>query len=478
MMKLNYILIVVSLTIPIGEKSMIHKVKINSISVKLGLLFSGVFITLLFILGTILYGAFTNMFIDYVKQELLVRGKNHANVLGKQFNQETIEHVVKMETDVTTHVLITDFSQNILASSVPPSQGMREALLPAGNKLFNGFTEVDWEKSDYIISVSAIGKNEGFVYMYYPSKILRDIVHVVNTVMLVSGMGIVLIAFGLIGVLSRTLTRPLITMKEATNKMALGKYKQKIPAAGDDEVAQLGHSIQLLGEQLQEFEDSRNDFLASVSHELRTPLTYIKGYSDILNKDIVKTREEQQEYLQIINKEASRISLLVNDLLDMSKLQAGQFELRKQRADVNHVIEKVVTTLKPAAAEKGLILSVDLAEELPQAEIDVHRMEQAIYNLVENSIKYTNEGEIKVKSFASNEFLIIELKDSGIGISAKDLPKIWNRFFRVDKSRTRSKGGSGLGLYVVKNIIEAHNGDIRAKSTENAGSTFTIHLKI
>ncbi|KKK37913.1 histidine kinase [Mesobacillus campisalis] len=454
------------------------KLKINSISIKLALLFSGLFIALLFILGFILYGAFTNLFIDYVKHDLLIRGKNHANVLARQFNQGTIEHVVKMESDVTTHVLITDIDQNILASSVPPSQDMKEALIPAGNKLFNGFIEVDWEKSDYIISVSAIGKNEGFVYMFYPSKILRDIVQVVDTIMLVSGIGIVLIAFGLIGVLSRTLTRPLITMKEATNKMALGKYKQKIPISGDDEVAQLGHSIQLLGEQLQEFEDSRNDFLASVSHELRTPLTYIKGYSDILNKDIVKTREEQQEYLQIINKEASRISLLVNDLLDMSKLQAGQFVLNKQQANVNLIIKKVFTTLKPAAAEKGIILSLDLAEDSPEIEIDVLRMEQAIFNLVENSIKYTNEGHITLRSHVNNEFLIIEVQDTGIGISPEDLPKIWSRFYRVDKSRTRSTGGSGLGLYVVKLIVEAHNGVVRANSTENSGSEFTIYLKI
>src|SRR4051794_30452371 len=121
-----------------------RKLKIDSISVKLGLLFSGLFIALLFILGSILYGAFTNLFIDYVKHDLLVRGKNHANVLARQFDQATIEHVVKMETDVTTHVLITDPDQNILASSIPPSHGMKEALIPPGNKLFNGFIEVDW----------------------------------------------------------------------------------------------------------------------------------------------------------------------------------------------------------------------------------------------------------------------------------------------------------------------------------------------
>ncbi|MFX3624788.1 MAG: ATP-binding protein [Ectobacillus sp.] len=452
------------------------KIRLNSISFKLGILFSGIFIVLLLMLGFILYGVFTNLFVDYITQDLLIRGRNHAEILEGQFDQATIEHVIGMEKGVTTDVVITDASQNILASSVTPNQDMKAHFLASGKRQAGGILESDWKQHQYIIAVSPIKPNKGFVYMYYPARILREAVFVMNTLMIVASLGIILLAFGLIGLLSRKLAQPLITMKEATNKMALGKYRQKIPASGNDELSQLGSSIQQLGEQLQYYEDSRNEFLAAVSHELRTPLTYIKGYSDILTKGIVKSSEEQAEYLQIINKEAKRISFLVNDLFEMSKLQVGKFELHKERVPINSIIEKVIANLKPAAEKKGLRLHADCEPEIPNVYIDVQRMEQVLYNLIENAIKYTNHGEVTIRSYCQKELIAIEIADTGIGIPEADLPKIWDRFYRVDQSRTRKTGGTGLGLYVAKNIIEAHGGRMTAKSSENQGSTFTIFL--
>ncbi|MCL6573167.1 MAG: HAMP domain-containing histidine kinase [Bacillus sp. (in: Bacteria)] len=451
--------------------------KTKSISVKLGLLFSGVFIFLLLILGTILYGVFTNLFVDYINQDLLERGNNHANVLEGQFNQETIKHVIKMEKNVTTKVLVTDSSQRILASSVTPDQDMREHLLPKGKNLTAGLLlEEEWRQHDYIISVSPIGRNKGFVYMYYPASILREIVNVLNVLMVVVSIGIVLLAFGFIGIISKKLAQPLLMMKDATNKMSMGKYEQKIPVIGTDELAQLGRSIQSLGEQLQYYENSRNDFLASISHELRTPLTYIKGYSDILNKGMVKNIEEQREYLDIINKEATRIALLVNDLFELSKIQVGYYELEKEWTDINQIIEKVMTNLNPALIKKSLNFNVDL-QETPKIYIDAKRMEQVFYNLIENAIKYTTQGEITIHSFLEKEYVIIKISDTGIGIPKIDLPKIWDRFYRVDQSRSRKTGGTGLGLYVVKKIVETHAGEITVESSENKGSTFTLFFR-
>jgi two-component system, OmpR family, sensor histidine kinase BaeS len=451
-------------------------IQIKSISVKLGLLLSGVFTFLLLILGTILYVVFTNLFVNYINQDLLERGINHANVLERQFNQETIEHVISMEKNVTTKVLVTDVEQNILASSITPDQDMIDHLLPKEMKLSNALLlEDDWREHDYMITVSPIGTNKGYVYMYYPANILREIVNVLNILMLVVSIGIVLLAFGFIGILSKKLAQPLLMMRDATNKMSLGKYEQKIPVSGKDEIAQLGTSIQSLGEQLQFFENSRNDFLASVSHELRTPLTYIKGYSDILNKGMVKNADEQREYLNIINKEATRISVLVNDLFELSKLQVGRYEFVKEWTDFNQVIEKVVSSLKPAIIKKGLRFSVSL-QSIPKIHIDEKRMEQVIYNLVENAMKYTNDGGITIHSAIEKEIVIVKISDTGIGIPESDLPKIWDRFYRVDQSRTRKTGGTGIGLYVVKKIVESHGGEVTVTSSENEGTTFTIFL--
>lgn len=449
----------------------------NSISVKLGLLFSGIFITLLFILGSILYGVFTHLFVDYIKQDLLVRGNNHAIVLKEQFNHPTIEHVVRMETGVTTKVLITDSGQRVLSGSIHVSRDVEKHLLAKDKKLTEGIVlESDWKHHNYLITVSPIGKNEGYVYMYYPSGILREIVIVLNVLMIVVSIGILLLAFGMIGILSRRLTKPLLMMNEATNEMELGNYRQKIPITGSDEIARLGNSIQSLGEQLDYYENSRNDFLAAVSHELRTPLTYIRGYSDILTKGIDKSSEERREYLKIINEETKRITHLVNDLFDLSKLQAGKFGLEKEWADINRIIEKVITNLKPAAEKKNLQIKASLMDN-PGVYLDARKMEQVFYNLIENAIKYTTQGEISIHSDIEQELIIIKITDTGIGIPQSDLPKIWDRFYRVDQSRTRKTGGTGLGLYIVKKIIESHDGEITVESIENKGSTFTIYLK-
>lgn len=449
---------------------------LNSISFKLGLLFSGVFLTLFFILGLILYGVFTNMFVDFVTNDLAIRGSNHAKALEGDYSKEMIDHVISMEKGGTTRVLLTDQNQHIISSSVVPDSEMKHSILKEGKKEINSMIDKNWKKDKYITTVSSINGNKGYVYMFYPSVVLRDTVFVLKMLIFAASIGTVLLGVGLIGFLSRKLTKPLLVMKDATNKIALGKYKQKIPSKGNDEIAQLSNAIQSLGEQLQFYEDTRNEFLSAVSHEIRTPLTYIKGYSDVLSKGMIKNTEEQIEYLSIINKEAKRLTFLVDDLFAMSKLQAGKFELEKEPADIYSIIEKVAATLRPAAEKKGLVLTVSLLNQIPVMRVDMKRMEQVIYNLIENAIKYTENGEIHIQAYLKNDLVVIEIMDTGMGIPEQEIDKIWDRFYRIEKSRARNTGGTGLGLYIVKQIIDSHGGQIKVKSIENEGSTFSIYL--
>ncbi|WP_394235867.1 sensor histidine kinase [Niallia oryzisoli] len=450
--------------------------KLKSISLKLGLWFSTIFIALLLILGFILYGIFTNFLTDFIEQDLVARGNNHARNLEGQFTKEAIEHAIGMERGVSTRILITDSNHQILGSSIEPNEDMMEQINIKKSFHEGQILENDWQDHEYIVSVSPVGNDSGYVYMYYPSSKLKDMTFVMSLLSLITSLGIMFVAFGLIGILSRLFTKPLLSMKNATIQMAQGQYKQKIPVKGNDEIAQLGNSIQALGEQLQYYETTRNEFLAAVSHEIRTPLTYIKGYSDVLSKGIIDSREEQEEYLKIITKEVNRLSFLVNDLFEMSKLQVGKFELTKEPAKMNDIIKKIITNLKPAADRKELELKGEYKADV-LFPVDVRRMEQALYNLIENAIKYSDKGKVTVISFLQNEFLVIEIKDTGIGIPEKDLTKIWERFYRVDQSRTRKTGGTGLGLYVAKQIIESHGGYITVKSKENEGSVFSIFLK-
>jgi two-component system, OmpR family, sensor histidine kinase BaeS len=443
----------------------------NSISIKLGILFSSVFLILLLILGSTLYGVFTNLFVNFVTNDLLVRGSNHAKALDNDYSEKMVDHVLSMEKGGSSIVVITDKNQQILGSSSSVNKEMKKNLLK-GNKIIIH----DWKNSEYLVAVTPINPEKGYIYMFYPTDILKETVQILKMLIFITSIGTILLGFGLIGVLSRRITKPLLTMKDATNNIAQGKYKQKIPAKGNDEMAQLSSAIQHLGEQLQFYEDNRNEFLSAVSHELRTPLTYIKGYSDVLSKGMVKNQEEQMEYLTIINKESKRVALLVDDLFEMSKLNTGKFQLDKVMANMSVIIEKVVAALKPAAEKKGLKIEIKLPDQIELIHMDIKRMEQVLYNLIENAIKYTEKGKVTIHSFFQNKVAVIEIEDTGMGISNEEFTMIWNLFYRVDKSRARKTGGTGLGLYIVKQIIDSHNGEIVVNSIENHGSTFSIFL--
>lgn len=448
----------------------------NKISFKVGALFTIVFLILLLLLGSLLYLVFTQMFIDYVTNDLLVRGNNHASVLADNFNDVTIMHVGLMEENVVTSVIVTDFNNNILTSSDSVDSEMKRYLKMKQNSASSQILNKDWKEYQYITTVSTIENNLGYVYMFYPTSVIRETVLILKIFIGLASLGVILIAIGVIIFLSKKMTSPLIYMEEATKKMAKGEYRQDLNIKGEDEVAQLSNSIRILGNQLQHYEDTRNEFLASVAHELRTPLTYINGYSDILTKDLIKDKDEQRKYLTIINDETKRVTRLVNDLLELSKASVGKLTLNKDIVDINLILEKVINNLSPLAKQKGLTFNYN-SKKNAFLNIDPFRMEQVFFNLIENSIKYTDHGNVSVKIFEENELIKIIISDTGIGISEVDLPKIWDRFYRVDKSRARQTGGTGLGLNLVKEIIKLHEGEIDIKSTKGKGTTVYITLR-
>ena len=452
------------------------------ISFKIALLFTSIFFILFFLMGYMLYGLFSNLFVDYITQDLLTRGDNHAKVLEENFNQNTLTHVALMEKNVVTDVVVTDANHEVIIFSEPVTKDMENYLLK--ESVMEHFTINDnWSKEeDYIATVSPIAKGEyGYVYMFYPTTLLNETVSVLKLFMLIASIGVIMLAIGLIGYFSKKMTIPLLEMKEATNQMAEGNYQQEISVEGEDELAQLAFSIKSLGEQLQYFENTRSEFLAGVSHELRTPLTYIKGYSDILLKGIIKDKEEERNYLLIINEETKRVTNLVNDLFDVAKIQTGKYEIHKEQMDIKALLQKIVRSLSLVAEKKNIILQCEFLEAENYKPIyilaDPDKISQVIYNLVENAIKYTEQGIITVGIKENDQDIKIIINDTGIGIPEKDIPHIWEGFYRVEKSRARQTGGSGLGLYVVKQIIQLHGGNIEVASVEGKGTTFTITFR-
>ena len=224
----------------------------------------------------------------------------------------------------------------------------------------------------------------------------------------------------------------------------------------------------------------RSDFIANVSHELRTPIVMLQGYSEAIIDNIVTTDEERDEMIKIIYEESKRMGRLVTDLLDLARMESGRMRLYKENVAIVQVIDRITQKFAQAARESHIDLKfvTTVSPELV-VEIDEDRIEQVLTNLIDNAIRHTsNEGNVLVRVEQHNAFVKISVEDKGSGIPTEDLPFVFERFYKADKSRTRGKSGTGLGLAIAKNMVEAHDGGISVKSEENVGTTFTFTLPI
>jgi len=224
----------------------------------------------------------------------------------------------------------------------------------------------------------------------------------------------------------------------------------------------------------------RSDFIANVSHELRTPIAMLQGYSEAIVDDMVSSEEERKEMTKIIYEESQRMGRLVTDLLDLARMESGRMRLYKENVPIHTVIKRITQKFTQAAKESGVILRYEssVSENL-DVEIDEDRIEQVLTNLIDNAIRHTpNEGKVTIRVEKEKAFVKISVEDTGTGIPFEDLPYVFERFYKADKSRRRGKGGTGLGLAIAKNMVEAHDGNISVNSNEKLGTTFVFNLPI
>ncbi|MCH6268842.1 two-component system histidine kinase PnpS [Neobacillus citreus] len=230
--------------------------------------------------------------------------------------------------------------------------------------------------------------------------------------------------------------------------------------------------------EIKKLEQMRKDFVANVSHELKTPITSIKGFTETLLDGAMNNQETLESFLSIILKESERLQSLIQDLLDLSKIEQQGFKLNIQKIDLFKLLEDVITLLQGKAEEKTISLELLCPEDRVQIHGDVDRLKQVFINLIGNAITYTpSNGNVGVILLEHGETVRVHVKDTGIGIKKEEIPRIFERFYRVDRARSRNSGGTGLGLAIVKHLIEAHHGQISVISAPGEGSEFIIELK-
>ena len=234
---------------------------------------------------------------------------------------------------------------------------------------------------------------------------------------------------------------------------------------------------------LRQLEQMRTEFIANVSHELRTPLTSIKGYVETLLDGAIENREYANKFLSIINTETNRLNSLISDLLFLSQLESGDMDIVKTKIDSVLLLEKVINLLQPIAAKKNLTIMRNVVPGAETFRGGQDMIEQVMINLLDNAIKYSFEGstisihiEPEFKHDSGEEKIVIKVINQGMGIPNESLPRLFERFYRVDKARSRQIGGTGLGLSIVKHVVERHRGSVQAISSEEGGTVFTVVL--
>jgi len=289
---------------------------------------------------------------------------------------------------------------------------------------------------------------------------------------LIAAAGALIITF----FLSRRILAPVKALTSAAERLGRGDFSQRVNVKDRSELGDLANTFNSMASDLQRAEQLQRNMVADVAHELRTPLSNIKGYLEAVRDGVIKP---DADTIRSIDDEAALLSCLVNDLQELSLAETGELKLTYQMEDIGELIKQTVASVQAQTKTKGITVSIDLPDKPLLVNIDSHRISEALRNLLVNAVAHTTRGDtitVAVKQW--DDYLEVVMTDTGEGIPDVDLPNIFERFYRVDKSRARATGGTGLGLTIAKRLVEAHGGEIDVRSELGKGSRFSFTLPI
>jgi two-component system OmpR family sensor kinase/two-component system sensor histidine kinase BaeS len=368
-------------------------------------------------------------------------------------------------------IIIADVQGNVVADSTGGTSGQ----LPPG-QLSRGVPIITVKGQRVGTLLYTSGGGMMFGMMDTPEQNFLDRV---NRAVLAAGLvaGVVALILGF--VVFRGITAPLNRLTCAAHAVAEGDLSQRVNIHTGDEIAELGAAFNSMAVNLERSEQVRRQMTADIAHELRTPLSVIQGNLEAVLDGVYPA---DAEHIQPALDQAQLLARLVEDLRTLALAEAGQLSLDRQPAEATELVKRVVTSFEPKAADKRVTLSIDAPTSLPRVRADGQRIAQVLTNLLSNALRYTpQDGRVDVRLRPEAQSVLISVNDTGPGISAEDLPHIFDRFYRADKSRSRDApgaGGSGLGLAIARSIVEAHGGRIWAESETGKGTTITFTLPV
>ncbi len=356
--------------------------------------------------------------------------------------------------------------------------GLYKEELPGGNWLLSTFGFAD-DASVYGLYVSAIvsgGRTTGaLVYSVSEQELYSRLLYIRRQIVYWL-LGVALSTLITVIFMSRIVTRPIKALSEGIEHMSVGDFSHRVIIRGHSEYAQLAAAFNMMSEKLENLDRSRGQFVSNASHELKTPLATMKILIESLIYQDAFDPAMTREFLTDIDKEIDRLNSVIGDLLTLVNMDSGEMRLRLSDLQLDEMLAETVKRLTPLAGNRDINLTLE-AHAAPVVEGDSSKIQQVFYNLIDNAIKYTPAGgDVRVELGENARFAIIKVSDTGIGIPQADIAHIFDRFYRVDKARSRETGGTGLGLSIVNQIVQLHGGQVSVQSVEDKGSVFTVTL--
>ncbi|HSO58288.1 MAG TPA: ATP-binding protein [Paenisporosarcina sp.] len=434
-----------------------------------------------------LHFLYKDLYLDTIRESVEYQGEQTAaHFHYGELSDEIIEKiqwyniVSEYEVIVVNELeeLNTSFPYAIGKESLVATQDM-DKLLSGQSLMKEGY--VEHFQKEVIGAIYPIVDGEkaiGFIFIYVPLAGLSQVFGNSIPILITIGTLFFLVASWLLNRIRKALFQPLLAIQDLSKEVSKGHYANRLTIKQMDEIGQMAQAFNDMSEALEHQDERKRDFVANMVHEMRTPLTYINGYTEVLQKQLVKTPEETQDYLQTIQKEVSRMKKLLADLVELNYLQEDLFHFEKNPIVVAQLIFDTCDLFRIHRKNRRIEFHLHVDEELIVFN-DEKRLQQIFYNVIDNAVKYSHENSIiRIELVKDHHDLLFTVNNQGNPISEDDIERIGERFFRTDQARNRQTGGTGLGLSIVKEIIRIQKGTFQMTSSHMGDISVKIHLPI